>query len=325
MKKTLLAFAVVLTAGYSALAQTVIHDNGPLIDMPGAGVGGADVSSLHDGMTSYGSGHAVSSGYRVADDLIVPAGESWVIDSLVFFAYQTNSGNTSSITEVNVRIWDGVPGTGNIVYGDDVTNRMITTEWTGIYRTDAPGSTTCDPATCSLRPIMRNATMIGTTLAAGTYWIDWQTNGTLTSGPWAPPINLGTGVTTTGNAMQYDPATLIWNNLFDGGLTTEAQGLPYLAVGTVITSINEITQNNSVSVFPNPMNESATVTINVPVSKNDALTFTLYDILGNEVLKMNNISTKQFNLERGTLTNGVYMYEMLKSGDVLKKGKIVLQ
>ena len=35
---------------------------------------------------------------------------------------------------------------------------------------------------------MKQTVTIGTSLTEGTYWIDWQTGGTLASGPWAPPI-----------------------------------------------------------------------------------------------------------------------------------------
>jgi len=323
MKKSLLILTIGAFLANASMAQSLIFDNGPLFDLPGAGSGGANVSSLHDGQTSYGTGHAVSSGYRVADDLVIPAGETWMIDSLVFFAYQTGSGNTSSITEVNVQIWSGDPSdvASTIVFGDNTTNRMITTEWTGIYRTGDFGSTTCDPATCVQRPIMRNATMIGVSLGAGTYWIDWQTNGSGTSGPWCPPVNLGLGNTITGNAKQYDPTALVWNDLVDIGNV----GMPFHTIGTVFTSVEEIQNNNKVSVFPNPVIDRATVTINIPVSKSNELTFKVFDILGHQVMEMNNITSQSFDLNRGTLTGGVYFYEMTQNGDVLKNGKIVLQ
>ena len=66
------------------------------------------------------------------------------------------------------------------------------------------------------------------TLAAGTYWLDWQVDGTLSSGPWAPPISI-LGQTTTGNGLQsvsggaFAPA-------LDGGTGTQ-QGLPFQLLG----------------------------------------------------------------------------------------------
>jgi len=62
---------------------------------------------------------------------------------------------------------------------------------------------------------------------AGTYWLDWQTGGSGASGPWAPPISM-LGVTTTGNAIQFDGAS--WTALVDVG----TQGLPFVIEGVVV-------------------------------------------------------------------------------------------
>src|SRR5512143_645082 len=52
----------------------VLYNNGPIVTHPGGGAGGADASALQTalGMGTYGFGHAVSSGFRVADDFTVP-------------------------------------------------------------------------------------------------------------------------------------------------------------------------------------------------------------------------------------------------------------
>jgi hypothetical protein len=170
---------------------------------------------------------------------------------------------------------------------------------------------------------MRNSVMVGTTLGAGTYWIDWQTGGTLTSGPWAPPINLGAGITTTGNAKQFDPASN-WNDIADGALTSEFQGLPFLVVGSVVTGINEVDANNVVSVNPNPMSTSAIVTINENVA-GATYSMKVYDILGNAVMDIKSINEKKFVLERGTMSNGVYFYEVMRGTTSIKNGKLVIQ
>jgi len=326
MKKQLLTLAFGVFAMSALNAQTVIFDNGPLFDLAGQGSGGANASTLHDGLSTYGAGHAVSSGFRVADDIVIGAGETWTIDSLVFFAYQTGSGNTSSITDVNVRIWDGVPGAGgSIIWGDSTTNVMIETDWSGTYRTGDFGSTTCAPATCIDRPIMRNGCTIGTTLAAGTYWIDWQVGGLLASGPWAPPVNLGAGITTTGNSMQYNPTGATWTPLTDGLLTTEAYGMPFLVIGSVTVGIDEIDFTKAISVYPNPATDRVTVSLDFGFTSNDNVTFTMYDVLGKTVQQVSKISSRQLVIERQNMNNGVYFYEVTVGDKSVKNGKIVLQ
>lgn len=268
MKKFTLLLASIFSYGVMN-AQTVLFDNGPLVNSPGAGAGGANVSNLHDGLGSYGAGHAVSSGFKVADDFTVPA-SGWTIDSLVFFAYQTGSTTTSTINAVKIGIWDASPATGTIVYGDTGVSALSSSYWSGIYRTTE--TTLTDVA----RPIMRNIVNTpGLSLNAGTYFISWQTGGTLASGPWAPPITIN-GVTTTGNALQFNPATPGWAPLADGTLTTEFQGLPFLIYGhvnSVVTTLNDscITAIDLNSSFGQPVNVTQTTG---PYDNNDAITGT---------------------------------------------------
>lgn len=326
MKKQLLTLLGCWMMGSMAVAQTVIYDSGPLFDQTGVGVGGANASTLHDGMGTYGAGHAAATGFRVAEDIIVNPGESWYIDSLIFYAYQTNSGNISTITDVNLKIWNGLPddAASTVVFGDGATNLLFTSEWCGAYRTGDFGSATCDPTTCNARPIMRNAIIVGTTLGPGTYWIDWQTGGSGASGPWVPPVNLGAGVTTTGNAKQFDPTAVVWNDLFDGSLLTEAQGLPFQVIGTITTGLNDITSSSSVTVSPNPMSTNAVFNIRIPATSNNIM-LNVYDALGNKVRSENNIAAGKYTFNRGSLSNGVYMYEVIDGGSLLKNGKLVIE
>ena len=83
-----------------------------------------------------------------------------------------------------------------MVWGDTTTNVLTGSTWSNIYR--VLDTTLTD----SQRPIMASMVTVNTFAAAGTYWLDWQSDGTLASGPWAPPVTI-LGQTTTGNANQY--------------------------------------------------------------------------------------------------------------------------
>jgi hypothetical protein len=202
-----------------------------LANSPGPGVGGAHAAVLQSvslGLNTLGFGHQVVNGNRMADDFTIPAGGNWSIDEIVFYAYQTGAPTTSTITEVNLRIWDGEPGNGGtVIWGDNTTNIMVNTMWSGIYRVS---ETTTGVATD--RAIMANTVNVGgLSLPPGTYWLDWQSNGTLASGPWAPPININ-GQAVTGNGLQSladNGAT--WGPANDGGTGAPQQGLPFLIMG----------------------------------------------------------------------------------------------
>lgn len=212
---------------------TVIFDNGPLVNSPGTGAGGADESVLQNvslGMGTLGFGNQVANNNRVADDFTLSSTAN--IGAVVFYGYQTGSTTTSTITSVNYQIWDGPPGQAgsSVVFGDTTTNRLLHSEFSNAYRVT---ETTHGDAG---RPIMRNVVSAGVTLGPGTYWIDWQTDGTLGSGPWVPPVTI-TGQTTTGNAMQSVGGT--WNSITDGGTDTP-QGLPFqlVSLGAYVIDIS---------------------------------------------------------------------------------------
>ncbi|MGB3975777.1 MAG: kelch repeat-containing protein, partial [bacterium] len=158
----------------------------------------------------------------------IPAGETWNIESIIFYSYQTGSGTTSTLNGVYFQIWNGSPdlAASAVVWGDLTTNRMTSTGWTGIYRVldTGPSDTT--------RPIMYAQCDVAFTLSEGTYWIDWMVNGTGASGPWQPPISI-LGQTTTGNAMQN---TGSWAAAMDSGTNTQ-QGCPFEIRGTSGASI----------------------------------------------------------------------------------------
>lgn len=209
----------------SPAGGVVLFDNGPLVNKAGAGAGGADLSVLQSslGMTTYGFGHQVFDNNRIADDFTLKGRAR--LRTIKFYAYQTGSTTTSTIDAVNLRIWSGPPNdpASTVLFGDTTTNRLTGTTWSNIYRVvdTAEGSTQ--------RPIMVNTVSVDVTLDPGTYWLDWQTGGSLASGPWAPPITIN-GQTTTGNALQFSAGSGSWAEALDSGTLT-SQGFPFIIEG----------------------------------------------------------------------------------------------
>ncbi|MDP2236945.1 MAG: choice-of-anchor J domain-containing protein, partial [Bacteroidales bacterium] len=207
--------------------RTLLHDNGPFINSPGTGPNGTDQSILQNvtlGMNTLGAGIQFASGNRMADDIVVD--QTWTVETITVYTYQTGSPTTSTITGGYVQVWDGDPTAGGqVIWGDVVTNRMASTAWTNSYRLSegTPGTT---------RPIMSVVMATpGLVLEPGTYWIDYTLAGSLASGPWAPPITIN-GQAVTGNAKQFLGASSVWQDWLDTGTDTPAQGLPFLIEGT---------------------------------------------------------------------------------------------
>jgi len=211
----------------TVVPQAILWDNGPLVTHPGGGYNGEDASVLQTalGLNTYGFGNQYINGYRMADDFVVD-GTGWQVDQVTFFAYQTGTyayPPVPTITGLYFQIWDGSPDDpgSSVVFGDLTTNRLASTTWPGMYRvldTDM---------LITQRPPMANVATAGVFLPPGTYWLDWVTDGSLSSGPWAPPISI-LGQTTTGNALQY---TTTWAPALDTALLTQ-QGVPFIVEGT---------------------------------------------------------------------------------------------
>jgi len=202
----------------------VFYSQNELVSNPGAGFGGADASAITAPGTTFGFGNQQPLGNRMADDFTIPAGQSWIIDSIIVYHYQTGSTTTSTINNLNLQIWDGAsPGTGNIVAGDSTTNALAASYFSNIYRV------TPTTLTNSQRPIMRNqVNMGGISLDNGTYWIDFAASGTLASGPWNPPRTIA-GQPITGNAQQRLGTTFAWGPALSG---TDQQGVAFVIYGT---------------------------------------------------------------------------------------------
>lgn len=180
-------------------------------------VGVTTISNTSSGYTA-----SNASGFTLADDFTVAAGQSLTLSSVSVFAYQSGyTGTTSPFTELYVRIWRGRPGTtgSTVVFGDLTTNRLASSTDARSYRifnslyptASAPGTT---------RRIWQvNARVSPTlTLTAGTYWVEWNTttSGTLTHFH-VPVTTAGLRQTPGANALQYQPTLSSYVALIDGG------------------------------------------------------------------------------------------------------------
>jgi len=211
-------------------SRDVLYDNGPLVTHPGGGYAGWDASVLQTaiGLNTYGFGMQHTLPNSMADDFIVCG--TWTIEQLTVFGYQTGSSQTSTYTGVYFQILDGPPPGGTVIFGDMVTNRMVTTAFMGAYRVLDTSMMDTN------RPIMANVCAFNPplVLSSGTYWLAFDCTGTLSSGPWCPPVTI-LGEITTGNGLQYTASSGMWNPLLDTGTGTQ-QGVPFILEGTGMVS-----------------------------------------------------------------------------------------
>jgi len=235
------------------IAATLLDTRGDMINGPGLGIGGTDLSILRnvsDAMSIFGFGSNQAVGIYMAEDFTVPAG-GWTINKLTLYQYQTGSTTTSTMTGLYLQIWNGPPNdpASTVIFGDTVTNRLTASTFTGVYRV-AENATTG-----TTRPVMANeASGLNWVLPAGTYWLQWGTTGSLASGPWTVPRSIF-GQQVTGNALQLNGT---WAPALDG---TFAQGLPMTISGPDLPGVTISETAGSTAVTEGGATDSFTVAL----------------------------------------------------------------
>ncbi len=305
----------------------ILFPQGELVNFPGQGAGGKDVSAITAPGTLYGFGCQANLGNWMGDDFVVPAGQTWKIDSIKFFSYQTGGSiGASTITGCRIAI-RSTTITGALVAGDTAVNRLHKTYWEGA---SAPGiyRTTGTPpyASQTTRPIYHVVDTLNTTLSAGTYWVEVGFTGSLASGPWAPPRTI-LNTPATGNAQQRLAG--VWSPAMDGA---NQQGLPFIIYGTNITGIS----NNNTGIpgsynlkqnYPNPFNPSTKISFDLP--KQDFVKISVYDMSGKEVETLLNrvVDAGSFTVDfdASKLSTGVYFYKMITSDFAATKKMILVK
>lgn len=92
-----------------------------------------------------------------------------------------------------------------------------------------------------------------------------------------------------------------------------------------VTGIEELsTANNIVKIYPNPFNDNTTFII-LSDKQNGNYSFELYGVLGKQVRSVYEISTKQFQVSRNGLPNGIYFYKIYDTENLIGIGKIIVE
>jgi len=286
---------------------SLIYDNGPHFNIAGS----PNISLLQNetlGMNTLGYRVDLSDENSMADDFTLD--EDTEITSIDLYCHQTGASDVSTITAVYVQIWDGNPTTGGtVIWGDLTTNIIETTGWSDTYRVSE------DFPLITLRAIfITRAVTEGLSLTAGTYWLEWTSEGDPTYlGPYQPPIAI-LGQAATGNALRRND-TGTWRTVLDSG-TGDPQGLPFQLYGNTL-GVDENTLNTQIIIFPNPAQSDITIsnTSNISLERAD-----IYNVEG-KLINTVDLSemTSQKTIDVSTLAKGLYMITISSESSSITK------
>jgi uncharacterized repeat protein (TIGR01451 family) len=87
-------------------------------------------------------------------------------------------------------------------------------------------------------------------------------------------------------------------------------------------SVSDVSENISVSSFPNPFSESTTIQVN---GLKENFDFTLNNVLGMKMTEQKNISENKFSFSKKDLPAGIYFFTISVEGKNVANGKLIIE
>ncbi len=293
--------------------DTVLVDQAQFVTEPSV-FNGYDISRLHPEHVSFGPGINFQYGYMLADDFTLETDAT--ITELEVYAYQSYSPTTSTMTGLYFQIFDGNPGNGGqVIWGDQTTNRMTGTNWTHCYRCGHSGSN----PTNDERPIMSvTASGLDIPLEAGTYYVAWGVTGSGEYGPYGIPVTKR-DEPATGDALHYD-GNGWWRDLYMDQNSNCPAGAAFLLKGIVEkpTDCEESRMDESVCLFPNPTQGQ------VRIDAEDLRHVIVTNIVGQVLLDIPT-SGNRFELDLSHLGAGTYLVRVVTETSIVAKRLTVVR
>lgn len=211
--------------------------------------------------------------YALADDFVVPVGQTWEITSFDFFCYEpVYSGSIPPIDQLHIRLYNTNPSIGGAtpILGDFVTNvyNAANSDNAFIYRVFH--SVIPNPQQPNFsRKVFRVRGNITATLPAGQYWVEFQAHATDNTEVFFPPVTvvgsrLVAGANSKINVISsiFPSDVLGWGVNNDIGIPNSAPdvalAIPFNINGAILNS-DENNYSNSIILFPNPTDEKFSI------------------------------------------------------------------
>jgi hypothetical protein len=108
-----------------------------------------------------------------------------------------------------------------------------------------------------------------------------------------------------------------------GGIVSISATHLFIVTPEITTGLERINSVTNVSVFPNPMQNRATITFENPNNLNHTLD--VFDMQGSRVINITNITSNQVSIEKNKLPGGMYFYKLIQNANAVATGKIIIE
>lgn len=92
--------------------------------------------------------------------------------------------------------------------------------------------------------------------------------------------------------------------------------------GAALGTEENVIDNEKIDFYPNPFRTELTISSSLPLQN---VTLRLYDIRGQMVRKVDNLSGMQLVLNRENLNSGLYLIQLSEDGEIIKSMKIIVE
>jgi hypothetical protein len=90
-------------------------------------------------------------------------------------------------------------------------------------------------------------------------------------------------------------------------------------------SENQVNHSYTINISPNPFIDYAVINITSAANTEKNYSFTIYDIVGKQIISINNIRSDRFIVNRNGLSQGLYIYEIRNNKEIINTGKLVVE
>jgi hypothetical protein len=311
---------------FPAYSQTVyLADTALVTDI---GFGGAGASCKANGLTYNSVNMDRSQSVWAADAFTIPAGATWVFDTVIVYGYQYGSSLTSPFTACNLQIYSGTPGAGGtVVWGDTTTNVLNSSAFTGIYKVD---TFSASGGLLSIkRPIMFLKLYLSSAphLSAGTYWLAWSATCATTTSSATTPFQVLPGRVNPPGQMAKAFSSGAWLDVIDNGNNVGLNMMIKAGASLAVDPLkccgpeNMLSQNE-----PNPFSNTTLITFSLAEAGNVKLA--VYNVLGQLVATLTDgyISKGEHEVSYNSgLPGGIYYYRLSTANGTISKQMVQLR